>query len=48
MEELKLYISYKKTERNLYDFGFGNDFLEMTLKKHRQQMQKQTNRTSSN
>ena len=32
----------------LHDTGFGNDFLEMTLKEHRQQMQKQTNGTSSN
>ena len=32
MEELKLYISYKKTKRNLYDFGFGNDFWDITPK----------------
>ena len=32
MEGLKLYISQKKIERNVHDFGFGNDFWDITPK----------------
>ena len=32
MEGLKLYMSQKKTERNLHDSGFGKDFWDITPK----------------